>query len=259
MDRRDVMHESKSLGPPVELTGSRPRNVQLTAGGRVVSGLAFVLIAGAVVVAILLSRVSAEQREEREAFFRDSVPATAQVTRLWRESGGESKKNWISYSFMAQGHPTEASSRVGSSRWKALQVGSHVEVRYLPSDPQGALLAGAAPKAIPAAIPFLVAGLMVAASLLMLRGVNCQRRLLAEGRPAPATITGVVKHHTGHGGTHRQIKYTFPLLSGATAKGKSEAPKKQPTVGSVIWVVYDPDRPRRNRRYPFPLVKTARL
>lgn len=259
MNPRSAMQASKSFVPPFELMGSRPRDVQLTASGRVVYGLAIAMMAGALVVAILLSGVSAQQRQRRDAFNRDGVSATAQVTRVWRESGGESKKNWIAYSFMAEGFPTEGQSRVGSSRWKSLHVGSPVEIRYLPSDPQGAVLAGSGPDVLPMPVPFLVAGLMMLASALMIRGVNCQRRLLADGRPAPAVITDIVKHNTSHGGAHRHLKYTFPLMSGATATGKSEAPKKPPAIGSVICVVYDPDRPRRNRRYPFPLVKTARL
>ena len=126
------------------------------------------------------------------------------------------------------------------------------------SDPDGSVLAGDEPDVLPLAVPFVVAGLMVGAGLLMLRELNRQRRLLTEGRAVSAVITDIVKHTSQHG-THRSMKYSFPLLSGAMATGKSDAPGKTTEVGHVVSVVYDPDRPARNRRYPFPLVKTARL
>jgi hypothetical protein len=80
-----------------------------------------------------------------------------------------------------------------------------------------------------------------------------------DGRAAAAVVTAIVNHATSHGGNQRSIKYTFPLLSGAIAKGKSDAPRKPPAIGSVICIVYDPDRPQRSRSYPFPFVRTARL
>jgi hypothetical protein len=41
------------------------------------------------------------------------------------------------------------------------------------------------------------------------------------------------------------------------ASGKSGTSSKPPAVGTVICVVYDPDRPSRNRVYPLALVKPA--
>jgi hypothetical protein len=93
-------------------------------------------------------------------------------------------------------------------------------------------------------------------ALLLL--LNAQRRLLAEGRPAPALVTKLARHQTSHGVSHQSIRYAFPLLSGSMAIGRSDARKGQ-AVGSVICIVYDPDRPRRSLAYPFPLVRPAKL
>jgi len=257
MTPRDVKLTPKPFALPSELVGSRPRDVRLTAAGRIVNGLAIALIAGAIAVAILLSRVSAEQSRAREAFTRDAVTVTAEVTRLWRDSD-EEKHRWVAYRFEASGAAFSGRSRMGSSQWRALQVGSPIDVRYLPADPAHPVLAGREPDVLPPIVPFLVAALMVSAALLMLRGLNSQRQLLAEGRPAAAAITDIVKHQSSHG-SHRSIKYTFTLLSGATATGKSDGQQKPDVVGTMFCVVYDPDRPKRSRRYPFPLVKTSRL
>ena len=147
---------------------------------------------------------------------------------------------------------------MGSSRWRTLHVGSPIDVRYLAADPSHSVLLGREPDVLPPVVPFLVGGLMVGVALLMLRVLNSQRQLLAEGRPAAAAITDIVKHQSSHG-SHRSIKYTFTLLSGATATGKSDGQQKPDVVGTMFCVVYDPDRPKRSRRYPFPLVKTSRL
>jgi len=253
---RDVKLAPKS-SVPVELMGSRPRDVRLTASGRVLYGLAIAMIAGAVVVAVLLGHVSAQQARDRETFNRDAVTIAAEVTRLWRDSD-EDKQRWVAYRYDVNGAAFAGRTKMGSSQWRGLHVGSSIVVRYLPADPAASVLAGRESDVLPRAVPPLVGGLMVGIGLLMLRGVNSQRQLLAEGRAVSAVITDIVKHTSQHG-THRSIKYRFPLLSGAMATGKSDAPRKPDAVGTVIYVVYDPDRPKRSRRYPFPLVKTARL
>ncbi len=94
--------------------------------------------------------------------------------------------------------------------------------------------------------------------LLCLFAIQKQRRLLTDGRAAPAIVTAHHRHHSGHGGTHRSLTYEFPLLNGATATGRSQTSSKPPAVGSVICVIYDPDRPTRSMAYPFSLVQPAR-
>ena len=254
---RDVKLNPKPFVLPSELVGSRPRDVRLTAAGRIVNGLASVLLAGALVVVVLLSWVSKQQAHDRDVFNRDSVTVTAEVTRLWRDSG-EDKQRWVAYRFETNGEGFAGRSKVGSTKWRTLQVGSPIDIRYLPAHPEGSVLVGRQPDVLPPVVPFLVGGLMIGIGLLMLRVLNSQRQLLAEGRPAAAAITDIVKHQSSHG-SHRSIKYTFTLLSGATATGKSDGHQKPDVVGTVFCVVYDPDRPKRSRRYPFPLVKTSRL
>ena len=258
MNAREVVAASKSFVPPSELTGSRPRDVRLTAAGLFLHFIAVALLVGAVVLTAVLSQVSTSESAARAAFRQESVETAAEVTRLWRESG-DSKQPWVAYRFDANGVFVEGRAEIKIGRWRSLKTGESIPIRYLPSDPEINLIAGRQPSALPLFVPPVVGGLMVGVGLLMLASVNGQRRLLADGRAAPAIVTAVHKHKSSHGTTHRSLKYSFRLLNGAIASGKSDAPSKPPEVGGVICIVYDPDRPGRNRRYPFPLVKTARL
>jgi hypothetical protein len=87
--------------------------------------------------------------------------------------------------------------------------------------------------------------------------IQRQRRLLADGRAAPALVTQHNRHRTSHGGTYRTLVYEFPLMSGGVASGKSHTSRTAPEVGSVICIIYDPDSPQRNTVYPMSLVTPA--
>jgi hypothetical protein len=127
-------------------------------------------------------------------------------------------------------------------------------VRYLPSDPAVNHPRGWQEKPMPVWIPYLVAAGLAVAGWLAMRGILSQKRLLAEGRPAPALVTRHTR--TQHGKT---MHYEFVLLSGAIAKGRSGPARKPPAVGSTICVLYDPENPRRNAPYPLSLVKPTWL
>ena len=253
-----VTDASRSFVTPVELAGSRPRHVQLTAGGRALSILAVALFGAAIAAVVLLSGVSARQAQKRDAFVSGGKTTNAEITRLWR-TGGEDKKNWVAYRYEADGRSFDHQSRVSSSRWKRLQTGQSLDIRYLRDEPQTSVIVGSEPDALPIFVPYLVGAMACALALLLLRGINCQRRLLSDGRAAAAVVTGIEKHKTSHGGTYRSVKYSFRALSGSVATGKAQTSKKSQEIGSVICVVYDPDRPKKSRPYPFSLVKTARL
>ena len=110
---------------------------------------------------------------------------------------------------------------------------------------------------MPVWIPGIVAILLSSLGGLALIPVLRQRRLLSEGRPALAVVTRLSEEkHGSHGHKlGKVIYYEFPLLSGATANGKTGPAKNPPTVGTTLCVLYDPEQPRRNAPYPFSLVK----
>ncbi len=248
---------SRTFVTPPELLRSRPRDVRLTVGGRALYVAALVLFAAALAVGISFHLKASRDAEHWATFDRESVSASAEITRLWRGSG-DPKPAWVAYRFKAAGSDYAGQSKIRVSRWRALERGSAIEIRYLPTDPQQSVIVGGDRSLLPAWLAFVLAAAIGSGGVLFLVLLNGQRRLLMEGRPAPALVTAVVTNKTSHGGSHRSIKYTFPLLSGAIATGKSEAPRKAPAVGGVICVVYDADRPSRSRPYPFPLVRLQR-
>jgi hypothetical protein len=216
-----------------------------------------ILFAAAVAVGIAMHRAAVRQAADQRTFAGDAIDTNGDVVRLWRNSD-KNREPWVSYRYAVEGRVYEGRTRIGSSTWKALQVGSTLPVRYLRSDPGRSLADGVQSDAMPLWLPFVVAGALAIMGGLCLTLIGVQRRLLMEGRAAPAIVTGHKKVHTSHGGTHRSMTYAFPLLSGATAVGKSGTSSKPPAIGSVICVLYDPERPRRSMPYPLQLVRPAR-
>ena len=110
---------------------------------------------------------------------------------------------------------------------------------------------------MPMAIPYVVSSVLAALALLCLAVVRWQRTLLSEGRCATAVVTAVRKSKGSSGETHTEMVYEFRVLGGTLATGKAAA-RKGAGVGTAISVVYDPERPKRNRPYPLPLVTLNR-
>lgn len=251
--RHELAELQRTFVPPARLTESRPRQVQLTAGGRALLALALVLFAGAVAALVGLTQASARQAANRAALAERGVMTSGVVTRLWRD-GDDRRK--VAYRFEVEGQSYESDIKVSSERRRGLTVGSSVDVRYLPGHP-GVNDLGSPRSGVPAAIGPIAGAGIAACGLACLFSIRCQRRLLEDGRVAPAVVTGHKSSASSHGGKHHSMTYEFALLSGALATGKAATSRKPPAVGSVITVIYDPDRPKRSRVYPFALVKPA--
>jgi hypothetical protein len=99
--------------------------------------------------------------------------------------------------------------------------------------------------------PLMMAGMGVA-SLLILRKLTRERRLLEEGHAAP----GVVAKLGARTDKGRMVYYEFATYSGSTVKGKygPVCGNWVLPVGAPITVLYDRDDPKRNTRYPSSLV-----
>jgi hypothetical protein len=247
------MPSTQTAVPP--LTSTRPRDVQLTGGGRTLVVFAVLLFAAAIGAGVGLYGQARRQALERRAFVDEATMTTGVVTRLWPR--GEHRRR-VGYEFTVNGRVIGGARDVSTERRRALQVGAPIDVWYVPSRPTVNELGDRPRSGMPMAVPFVVSFVLAALGGLCLFLIHRQRRLLAEGRVASGVVTGHEKHHSSHGGTHRSVTYQFPLLSGAVASGKAGASSKPPTLGSAITIVYDPDEPRRNAVYPFSLVKPAR-
>lgn len=238
---------------PAPLTQSGPREVELTGGGLVLTTVGILLLVLAVATGVWLHLEGRRQAGNRQALIDEGVTVTGDVTRLW--ANGDDRRR-VAFRFVVDGHEYSGRARVSEARRRTLSVGSPLAVRYVPANPQLHDLGGTPRDTMPAWVPFIVAPLVAVAGLLCLVAIGRQRRLLTDGRVAPAIVTGHRTQRTSHG-THRSLTFEFPLLSGAVASGKSGASSKSPAVGSVICVVYDPERPSRHRPYPMSLVRPA--
>jgi hypothetical protein len=241
---------------PPELERSAPRDVGLTAGGRALIVLAWLLSAAAPGAGIALHFEARRQSDASSDFDRRSVTASAAVDRLWRKTG-DGKPAYAAFHFDANGTRIDGEARMQLSAWRELRTGSTIAVRYLPENPRGFVVAGQRRSRMPFAIPYVVSSILGAIALLCLAPIRWQRRLLSEGRPARAVVTQVKKNKGSKGASYREIFYEFRVLAGTKATGKAVATTPA-EVGSTISVVYDPEQPKRNRPYPFSLVTLKR-
>ena len=254
--RADLVELQRTFAPPAGLNRSRPREVRLTANGVALLIAAVVLFAGAVAAFALLSREAVQQANVRRDLAEHGVDAVAEVTRLWR-STGDSHQPWVAYRWTAGGRTLGGELKVRLATWNSLHVGSPLAIRYNPSDPRHSVLAGTEPQALPLGVAYLASALLVVGGLGCILLLRQQRQLLRDGRAAPAIVVKRAKHQTQHGGSVVTINYEFPLLSGATARGRTQMGRNAPAVGAVLCIVYDTDRPRRSTPYPMKLVRLA--
>jgi hypothetical protein len=250
------MRASPGHSLPPELERSAPRDVGLTAGGRALFALAWLLAAAALGAGVALHLEAQRQADTSSDFDRRSVTANAAVDRLWRKTG-DGKPAYAAFHFEVNGIRIDGESRMQLSAWRELRNGSPIAVRYLPGNPRQFVVAGQRRSRMPFAVPYVVAVALAGLALLCGVPVRHQRRLLSEGRAARAVVTAVRKHKGSHGTTHREIVYDFRVLAGTIATGKA-AVGKSAEVGTTISVVYDPEQPKRNRPYPFSLVTLDR-
>jgi Protein of unknown function (DUF3592) len=255
MDSSDLSKLLEGWTPPEGLNRSWPRPVRLTAQGIALFVLCGLISIGGVAGAVLL--VQESRREESEALRMAAQARDTQgvVTRLWH-TGGKSEQHRVAYKFTVDGREFEGGEAIGSRYWNSLQTGSAIPVRYLPSDPSHNYPSRNPPTPAPVWLAIFVGAVSVAVSLVLPFKVQRERRLLADGRPAPALVTRLRKRRTQHG-PRNIIYYEFPLLGRGTAKGRSNVRRKTIPEGSVICVLYDPDNPRRSAPYPMCLVKLA--
>ncbi len=240
--------------PPRGLDRSRPRETRLSGVGRALVVVIALLLAGAPTVGVVLARVAAAQAAERQRLVDDGVETQGVVTRLW-SSSGDSKQWRVAYRFEADGQPYAGQSKIPRAWSQTLRAGRAVTVRFVRDDPGVNLPGGLEPAVLPFWLPYPAAALLAGVGFVGIINLRRQRELLANGRAAGAVVTRHATHRTGHGGAHRTMSYEFREFGGATVKGKSATSRKPPAIGSVICVLYDPERPTRNQPYPLGLVR----
>ena len=240
---------------PAGLYRSMPREVRLSRAGRVLATTAILLCLLSPIVALVLRQQAGGEHARRDALLRDGVVTRGLVTRLRRESKDD-KRSTVYYQFEANGLTVKDRAKIPLARWRTLETGTALSIRYLPTDPSVSTPDGVVPKVMPLWLGYLLAPILLIIAAAISSGLRHQRRLLSEGRAAIAVVKDVKKHRGQHGSYHT-VRYEFPLLSGAVQTGSVNTTAKPLAVGSSIAVLYDDEQPRRSRPYPLSLVRLA--
>jgi hypothetical protein len=235
--------------PPEGLGYSSARPVELATGGKVLVGLGILfLILGPTIALVVENKIRSERQRDRR-LADQGADATATLIRVWRESDKE-RTHMVSYSFTADGREFTGQSKLYREAWSNLHPGDPLPIRYLPLHPDVNHPAQRTPGPPPDWFPWFMGGIFIWPPFLFWAMISRQSRLLAEGRPAPATITQIRRA--------KQLiaSYEFKLLSGGVMKGRSQVGRRTSlTPGAQACVLYLPDNPRRNALYPLELVR----
>jgi hypothetical protein len=194
----------------------------------------------------LTRRLTAEGRETE-----------ATVARLSSGAG----LNAVTYDYAIDGRSYEANALIASERWQSLQVGSPLAIRYLPSDPTQAYPEADPPNSRNDLPTFLLVlcfalGFPLFFAALCLSVLWRKRCLLAGGH----AVHGVVTYCRAiqHSGGRYVLYYSFPLPEGGMCQGRGHS-RAQLAEGSIVTVLYDPNKPRRNAPYPMETVRLAAI
>jgi hypothetical protein len=241
---------------PQELYRSRPRPVRLSGAGRALAVTAVLLCLAAPVIAVLLHRETVTDSANRSALLRRALIVNGAVARVHRDSKN-SKRSTVGYQFRVNGEVFENEAKLPSDRARAFKVGSPLPIRYLAENPDVNIPDGVLYSVPPVALGYILAPLPLGLGLAFWLVLRYQRRLLTDGRAAMAVITSVTTSRGQHGESIRHVHYEFQLLSGVAHSGAVQTREKVPEVGSSVAVLYDDERPYRNRPYPLSLVRVV--
>jgi hypothetical protein len=213
----------------------------------VVAGVILLLIAPA--IALLLSSEIKRDKERDRLLNEEGVQTTATVERVWRESNKEGS-HMVAYRFTVDGNHFSSTSKLHRSAWVRLNPGDPLPIRYARQQPSINYPVSGAPGPAPGWLPWAMAPLFIWPSIFFWFLIRRQSQLLAEGRPAPGTVTKIRR------AKQLAVHYEFPILSGETIKGRCQVNRRSTLqTGAPVCVLYMPDNPRRNGIYPLELVK----
>jgi hypothetical protein len=255
MEPRTKWSELKrNWSPPEELKRCRPREVQLSGAGKTLRVLSLTLFLGGMAAGIILFVKASTDLADRRQLQARGQDIVGHVVRRW-ETRKNPRRYWVEYVYQPASESFRGRVEVGRGGWNQLLQGASLPIRYLPASPRLHLVRGHEAVPTPLWLPYPIAGVLAFAAFLITREILRQRRLLAEGRPAPALVT---RHEGARGTQHgKVVHYEFALMSGAIACSKAGPLKKPPAIGSVLCVLYEPDRARNNGLYPLSLVRPA--
>ena len=241
---------------PPELQGALPRDVRLTAAGRVLVAMAIATAAAAFMTVVVMSVVYGRAAEERQLRERAGVSATARVEQVvWRR--GEHPRRIVTYRYDVGGRSYVGRVTLHENDRRDIARGTPMRIEFVPSRPEASWVAGDRPSPFPLwVIPLAALSLLLTGSLVA-RSVRRQWILLTEGRAALARVVGFKKVHRKERKAYK-VSYEFETLSGAKQTARCEVGKTPPPIGTVIPIVYHRDQPTWSATYPLALVRPSR-
>jgi hypothetical protein len=255
MQRRNALDSSEV---PPALLKTAPRDVRVNGSGRVMLAIAAALVLGGIWGGVVLGRRAEIAARHVGLFASERIVTAGDVIRLQKRGGDDDDDDYritAHYRYTARGRELMGATTLRRSERERYEVGSPVAVWYLPSEPERNWLDGYSPRSEaswPATAVPVVCGIT---ALVLIQLVRRQSKLLANGRPAMATVTKVEKKRTDHGGTEWTVHYEWTTLSGATRTGKYQHGKKNlPAIGATIPILYDRDNSFRHSKYPMTFV-----
>jgi hypothetical protein len=244
---------------PREIRIAVPRPVRLTTSGIGLLAIAVLVIAGggafSVDTAIQGDRHDKEFAARMKRLRTEGAEIEGTVTRLWI-SNGRFRDHYVVSRYRVGSLVYERQFRISPKHWDGLQVGSAISVRYLPSDPSASFPSADPPREIASwPFPIFLGVILVACGAVLFAMVLRDRNLLVNGRHAPAFVTSWGR--ASRASASYFAYYEFHLPDGTKCTGSFYAGKDQPTSGTVICILYLPERPRRNAKYPLSLAEVA--
>lgn len=249
---------TQSWTAPPELDQRVPRRVKLTGIGIAYCVVALACLVFGAVMAARLIKPELDREGRNDALARrlasEGRDGYATVTGLSTGLG-----HVVSYEYFVNGQSYKKSVFITPEHWNALQPGSRLAIRYLPSSPDQSSPAADPPnvqKHWTMVVPMLGMTLffMISFAAIQLRAVLPLRRLLARGSAACGTVTGCRESQGRSGGYI--VRYTFQLPDGTAGEGKARR-RSEVAENSTVTVLYDPNRPGRNTLYPMETVKLS--
>jgi hypothetical protein len=253
---------NEGLSYPQELDRPLPRPVRLTGIGIFYCVMALACFLCGMVLTAQLCIPELRRQAENDSLTRsltaEGSETEATVTRLWSALG----RDRVSYDYTVDGRSYHSGSYIASQHWQQLQVGSPLAIRYLPSDPTKTCPNADPPNSgnnwsIVLPMACIALGFMSLFAFSHLSAVWPQFRLLARGKPVRGVVTRCNE------GSRRRMSgyfwyYDFPLADGGQCQGKDFS--RQPAAeGTLVTVLYDPNKPRRNDLYPMETVRLAAI
>ncbi len=233
---------------PPELLRSTPRPVKLSAAGMLVAGIVLLCCVG--IVADLVGTLG--QVRLRNTARQDGVAATGEVIGV-TVFHGKNAREVVRYRYQAADAWREGRASLPGHRRPTFAAGDKIQIAFLPSDPDVSWMPGHAP-GLPLWFVPIIPTCLVIAVIFLVRELRQQAYMLSNGRAALGRVTESRRVYKRDHRAYR-IDYEFTILSGARRSGRYEIVKNPPTTGAPLIILYDPDQPRRSRRYPLSLVR----